>query len=126
HNLGRRPVNLVEAGLRYTNGMGSVYDDLSHFFPQLLYKNDGRNLCFQIAEVAKELKSHNTEIMYGYFTDEAGREYKKKASSALKDYINELITSRETKTRKGTDLRSVPFYLPGSVGWIRRGRRRED
>jgi len=93
HNWGRRPVNLVEAGLKYANGTDSVYNDVTSDFPDLLYRNDGRNLCFKIDEVVEELKSRNTQVVYGYFADEAGREYKKEASKALSDYLTQLISS---------------------------------
>lgn len=101
HNWGRRPVNFVETGLRYANGMSFVFDDLGEFFPQILYRNDGRNMCFKINEVVKQLKSHNTQIMYGYFADEAGRQYKMKPSNELRHYISELLTSEKTNLLSG-------------------------
>ncbi len=99
HNWGRRPVNLIEAGLRYANGKSSIYDDLDNFFPQLLYKNDGRNLCFNTKEVINELKANDTEIIYGYFADESGREYKTKASDEFREVINGLIGSGKTVSK---------------------------
>jgi hypothetical protein len=101
HNWGRRPVNLVETGLRYANGMSSVFDDTGDLFPETIYRNDGRNICLKTDQVMNELRSQNTEILYGYFVDEAGREYRVKPSNELREGIRRLL-SRERTPTEGT------------------------
>ena len=96
HNWSRRPVIFVEAGLLYTNGEGTSYDESSPEFPLTLFSKDGFNLCFKLKEVVQELKSNNTEIKYGYFTDETGKVYKKTLPDDQKDYIEGLITSAKS------------------------------
>jgi len=98
HNWGRRPVTLVETGLRYANGMSSVLDDTGDLFPETMYRSDGRNICLATNEVMKELRSQNTEILYGYFVDEAGREYRTKPSDELKEHIRELPAKEKPST----------------------------
>ena len=100
HNWGRRPVTLVEAGLLYVNGKGTSYDERSPEFPLILFSKDGFNLCFKLKEVIQELKSNNTEIKHGYFTDETGKIYKKTLPDEYKDDIQELITTTESNSKR--------------------------
>jgi hypothetical protein len=99
HNWDRRPVNFVEAGLVYTNGKSTTFDDISAEFPFWLYSKDGTSLCFNLRAVTKELKLYKTQVDYGYFTDEAGSMYKKEIPKEIEDYINELIASEKTKSK---------------------------
>ncbi len=93
HNWSRRLVTFVEAGLLYTNGKGISYDESSPELPLILYNKDGFNLCFKLKEVIQELKSHNTEIKHGYFTDETGKDYTKALPDEYKDHIKELVAT---------------------------------
>lgn len=98
HNWGRRPVTLVETGLRYANGMSSAFDDTGELFPEVLYRNDGRNICLKIDDVINQLRSHDTEMAYGYFVDEAGREYRTKPSDELSKHIRQLLAADSRNT----------------------------
>jgi hypothetical protein len=90
HNWGRRPVTFVEAGIRFTNGKEASYDEREPEFPLILYNKDGINLCFKLKDVIQEQKSQNSAIQYGYFTDEAGRIYKKNLTDEYRDQLNKL------------------------------------
>jgi hypothetical protein len=97
HNWGRRTVTFVEAGLLFTNGKETSYDERDPEFPLVLFSKDGFNLCFKLKDVIKELKSGSTEIQYGYFTDAEGKIYKKNLNDEYKSHIKELIaTTRNT------------------------------
>jgi len=84
--------------LKYTNGMSSVFDHTGDLFPETLHRNDGLEICLMTNEVMNELRSQNTEILYGYFVDEAGREYRTKPSDQLREHIRELLASEKAST----------------------------
>lgn len=90
HNLGRLPVTLIEGGLVYTNGDETI-ENSSPEFPFILHNHEGWSLCFNMKELAEELKSAETEIEYAYFMDGSGRLYIHRPGIEIKHLLRELV-----------------------------------
>jgi len=92
-NVGRRPVNLIKAGLQYADGYNFDFPPIVNISLGWFYNMQPRSnslILKQIRYFLNELIKEGapTKVKFIYFTDESGRRYRVKLTNHIRDALH--------------------------------------